>query len=180
MSFLLAAVILGTTGVPGQSKSTQEDWMPYTSIAGRIRFEMPLSPVEQRDQAPSGGSVRIYACEKDDVLYEVVTMELVPQLQQAMQEAMTDSEPSLTRQILDQSVDSFIEGTEGKIGKTEYQRFRKLPSRTTMVKLSDNREAKVMSSVGRERAYLFLAAYPSGEKSLARATRFFDSLQFQN
>jgi hypothetical protein len=154
--------------------------MPYTSIAGRIRFEMPLAPVEQRDQAPSGGSVHIFACEKDDVLYEVVTMELMPQLQQAMQEAMTDSEPSITRQILDQSVDSFIEGTEGKVGKTEYQRFRKLPSRTTMVKLGDKREARVMSSVGRERAYLFLAAYPSSEKSIARATRFFDSLQFQN
>lgn len=175
MKALLAVAIF----MPFTQAQKADEWQPYTSIQSRIRFEMPTEPLEQ-NFGSRGGEIRSYSSEKDDVVYEAMAMEMVDELKTAIMEVVTDADTTVSRMLLDGSVESSLEELEAKSGKTEYGRFKKLPCRTTTATLPGKREAKLMSVLGKNHAYLFIISYPQGAKSEPTIKRFLDSVRFEN
>lgn len=154
----------------------QEPWNSFSSAEGRVKFEMPAPPQEQLLKAPDGTNCRIYASMQEDAIFEVVAMDLPEDLQLALKEVVSDSEVTLTRQILDDSILGFVEEAKAKVSANDYVLFQKLPARTCTVRLDGFREARLMSVVGKSHAYLFTISYSRAGNGPATAKRFFDSI----
>lgn len=175
MKALLAAALF----LPLHAAQKADGWQSYTSIQSRIRFEMPSEPVEQ-NFCSQGGEIRSFSSKEKDVVYEAMAMEMVEELKGAIMEVVSDADVSVSRQILDGAVEASLEELKAKVDKTEYGRFMKLPSRTTLATLPGDRQAKMISVLGKNHAYLFIISYPKGSKSDPTIKRFLDSIRFEN
>jgi hypothetical protein len=175
MKALLAVALF----LPFHNAHKADEWQPYTSFQSRMRFEMPTEPVEQ-NFCSRGGEIRSYSSEKNELVYEATAMEMVSELKEAIMDVVSDAETTVSRQLLDGFVENSLEELEAKADKTEYGRFMKLPCRTTTATLPGKREARMMSVVGKNHAYLFIVSYPQGSKGDATIKRFLDSIRFEN
>lgn len=162
------------------SDKQTDPWQPFTSFASRLKFEMPKAPTEQQLQSGAGTDVRTYICEKDEIVFEAVSMEMTPDLKMALQEASSDAEVSVSRQVIDGMLEDSLQELEAKSSKDEYTRIQKLPCRITVAKISKEREAKLLSVIGKDHAYLFIVSYPTSEASAKPVKRFFESIRFEH
>jgi hypothetical protein len=81
---------------------------------------------------------------------------------------------------LDSAVEGFLAEMETKASKTEYGRFQKRVCRTSFAKVSESREAKLVSAISKNHAYLLIVSYPTTDPARAKAKRFFDSVRFED
>ena len=161
-------------------KAADDLWQPYTSIDSRIRFEMPIEPVEQQYQSSIGSLMRSFSCHKGDVTYEAIAMDMAVDLKMAINEVVSDAEETVGRQVLDGSVEGFLEEMKGKATKTEYCRFNKLTCRTTIAELPQKREATFKSVIGKDHVYVLIVTYPKGSNSESAVKKFYGSIRFEN
>lgn len=177
----MKAALALTLILPFVTSDKQTDpWQPFTSFASRLKFEMPKAPTEQQLQSGAGTDVRTYICEKDEIVFEAVSMEMTPDLKMALQEASSDAEMSVSRQVIDGMLEDTLEEMQAKSSKDEYTRIQKLPCRITIAKISKERGAKLLSVIGKDHAYLFIVSYPTSEVSAKPVKRFFESIRFEN
>jgi len=180
MNALLFTVIVTAWATPPAQSATGGDWQPFTSIDSRLRFEMPMAPKEEYYRSPDGEGVHIFACTKDDVTYQAIAVDLNADIQTAIMEAVSDAESTVGRQILNQAVEGFIDGTESKVSKNDYARFQKFPSRSTVAEMPGNKEARLMSVLAKSHLYLFVITAPKAIGNDGLFNRFLRSVQFRN
>ncbi|MBC8065619.1 MAG: hypothetical protein H7Y17_12370 [Chlorobia bacterium] len=160
-------------------KKSDDEWQPFTSMFGRVRFEMPTAPAERHFATQAGTEMRSYASKKSEVVYEATAMEMMPDLQLVLQEAVSESEVSVSRQVLDGWVESYLDDLKVKPLKTEYAKFQKLNSRVTTALLPGDRQIKLMSVVGKQHMYMFSVSYPKSSAG-DPSKRFYESIRFEN
>ena len=180
MKAMKAAIALALFLTLITSDKQIDAWQPFTSFASRLKFEMPKAPTEQHLRSVAGTDVRTYVCEKDEIVFEAVSMELTLELKTALQEASSDAEASVSRQVIDGMLEDTLEEMQAKSSKDEYTRIQKLPCRITIAKVAKDREAKLLSVIGKDHAYLFIVSYPTAEVSAKPVKRFFESIRFEN
>jgi hypothetical protein len=161
-------------------KATDDSWLPYTSIDSRLRFEMPLEPVEQQYESSLGSLMRSFSCHKADMTYEAVAMDMSFELKEAINEVVSDGQESTGRLLLDGSIEGFLEEMKGKATKTEYGRFNKLVCRTTIADLPGKREASIRSVIGKEHTYVLIVTYPKSSSPESAVKKFYSSIRFEN
>lgn len=162
------------------SDKPTDNWQPFTSLASRIRFEMPAAPTEQHLRSEAGTDVRTFVCESNEIVFEAVAMEMDQDLKMALQEAVSDAEKSVSRQVIDGILEDTLEELEAKESKTEYTRIQKFPCRITVAKIAKDRNAKLLTVIAKNHAYLFIVSYPTSPTSEKSVQRFFDSIRFEN
>ncbi len=160
-------------------KQGQDGWQAFSATTANLRFEMPGKPIAQEFESPGGKSILTFACQRGDIVMEAIAMEMDDDLKMAIHEAVLDSEVTVSRQVLDGSVEGFLEQLKSKPFRSEYARFQKCVSRTSWVSLPNKREAKLVSVLGKHHAYLFIVSYPSSPESLSTVTRFYDSIRLE-
>lgn len=177
----MKAALALTLILPFVTSDKQADaWQPFTSFASRLKFEMPIAPTQQHLRSVAGTDVRTYVCEKDEIVFEAISMEMPADLKTAISEASSDAEVSVSRQVIDGMLEDTLDEMETKSSKDEYTRIQKLPCRITIAKVAKDREAKLLSVIGKDHAYLFIVSYPTAEISAKPVKKFFDSIRFEN
>lgn len=161
------------------TQKTDDEWHPFTSMFARVRFDMPTPPLEQHFATQAGMEMRSYTCRKGDILYEATAMEMGAELKLALQEAVSESEVSVSRQVLDGWVTSYLNDLHVKPSKTEYDKFQKQNCRVTTAALPGGRQIKLMSVVGKQHIYLFAVNHPMST-AVDPSKRFYESIAFQN
>lgn len=162
------------------SKEPTDNWQPFTSLASRIRFEVPVVPVEHHLTNEAGTDVRSFVCQSDEMVFEAVAMEMDSGLKLAIQEAVSDAETSVARQFIDCILEDSLEELEAKETKTEYTRIQKFPCRITIAKIDKDRDVKLLTVIAKNHAYLFIVSYPTQPSAIKSAERFFNSIRFEN
>lgn len=160
-------------------EKSADSWLTFTSNPSRLKFEMPQHPVEQQMQSGADTEVRTFVCQKDEIVFEAVAMELSSELKMALGEATLDTEESVSRQVINGILEDTLQELETKATKNEYTRIQKLPCRITLAKIAPGREAKLLSVIAKNHAYLFIVSYPSRPESDKQVSRFLESIRFQ-
>jgi len=157
-----------------------DPWQTFTSNPSRIKFEMPKAPVEQQLESGAGTEVRTFVCQKDEIVFEAIALEMTPDLKMALGEATSDVEESVSRQVINGILEDSLQELEVKSAKDEYTRIQKLPCRISIAKISSDREAKFLSVIAKNHVYLFIVSYPTDPESKKPVNRFFESIRFEN
>lgn len=157
-----------------------DPWLTFTSNPSRLKFEMPKAPMEREMKSGADTEVRTFVCEKDEIVFEAIAMELSPDLKMALGEATSDAEESVSRQVINGILEESLQELEPYSSRNEYTRIQKLPCRITLAKISPGREAKLLSVIAKNHAYLFIVSYPIKPESKGPVNRFFESIRFQS
>ncbi len=158
---------------------TAQPWQPFQSMASQLRFEVPNPPEERHLESGIGTEVRSFVCKEEDVVFEAVAIQMTPDLKLSLQEAVSDSDVSVSRQIIDDVVEQALEEMEVLPEATEYTRLQKFPCRISQAKLPGNRKVKLLSTIAKNHIYLFIVSHPTDAQSPKTAKRFFESIRFE-
>ena len=161
------------------SKPSTDNWQPFTSLASRIRFEVPTEPVEHQFSNVAGSDVRSFVCKSGEIVFEAVAMEMELGLKLALQEAVSDAEVSVSRQLIDGLLEDSLQGLGAIRSETEYTRLQKFPCRTTIAKVDSGRDVKLLTVISKSHMYLFIVSYPNQPDPKRSVDRFFNSIRFE-